>query len=1609
LRHDGRASGQSTPHGLTRSGARTGWGVVLVSLFGTLLLGASESSAIVLRHTYRFDPGRLKFAESDGQIRLAAPGLPATWERGRPEIPYDVITFLVPRGARVVDVRAVRQMEHVLRAGAELAPAEPQRTDSGDLVEPPEPRGGAKTSGSPDSYPELAAEFAGAGTLQGYRLASVRVYPVRATGDRILVSVSVDLEVELVPDGAPAPLDPQRYSAAIETSAAQAVRRLVVNPEALTGYARPTGIHVESARHGFRPTQAPSLEGSPVEEVIITSQALSANFQVLADWKTQRGVPTVVRTVEWIQANYAHGSDLAENIRTFIHDAYAKWTVQYVLLGGDTDVIPARYGFSEFGPDTDALIPADLYFACLDGNWNADGDALWGEAAASPTNLVDDPDLYAEVFVGRLPVSTGADADRVVTKIKTYENPTVAVSSYQNRVLFLSEVLFPVDWDGVEPYSMDGADFSENDLKPLTTACVSSTRLYQNYTQYPGSSQLTRASTIAQLNTGWGVVNHIGHGYRYNMSVGDQSFLTSDCPGLTNGDKRFVLYFLNCTATAFDFPCLAESFLKATGGAVAVLGASRAAFAQPSRNYNIDFFEGMYDTLTAKNIGVLFTASRQQWTPMAIYDTGDHYTHFLYNLLADPEMIVHTCTLGTTAASFPSSIGLGLTNVTVNVTVSGVARKGALVCLQKGTEEYVHGVTNAAGSVTLPFVAESAGSVVVTVSGQNMRTSVGSITINTGSLPYVHVQSMTLDDDSSGGTIGNADGVLDAGEIVALNVTFVNHGGASATNVSGILRIPNPGVAVLDSTYTVGSVGIGGTVATTGQVRLLVDVDAPDGLVLPCEFRSTDGVRNWSDKVNRVVHAPKVQFVLLRVEDPAPGGNNDGTIQAGETFNLRPTFKNYGTGAVDGLQASISSSDPDIVITTSGISVGRVVPMQEKLASTTFRLQENTLDENAITLTTTDSNSRIGSWRVALRGPAAPVEPVLDATQGTNTVVSTWTPALEPDLAGYHVYRALSAAGPWTRITTDRVPRVAYYRDTGLQPSTQYYYYVTAVDSSGNQSPPSPTAHINTNPAQLSGWPIAMADVSSCPPAVGDITGDGNKEIVAGNSTLYAWDWHGIELRDDDGDPQTWGVFASEISTVTAAIALAPIVPSAPGFEVVAAAWNTGNKVFVVRGDGSFAAGWPQNPDSTSTPNGYWASPGVIDVDGDGVAEIFAASKNGNLYAWHGNGTPLGATAAWKTGLGTWTRCSPSFANLDGDPEPEIVYGSPTGTLYIWNSNGTNYPKFPMTLGTSCMSSPAIGDVNHDGIQDVVWMTDDDSLYALDTARGKRLPGWPVYVSQLTSAVTPSPALADFEFDGSLEVVVANNDANQSQCAVRVYNAQGQLRPGWPQFVDGHTSESSPIVADFSGDGIPDIVFGNEGGLIYGWDRNGNRLTGFPLTVGDFVRSTPTADDVDRDGDIDLVFAGWDKNLWIWDFAAPWNKAAAQWPTFKHDPQRTGYWGFKAVSPTDVEDEPETARSVPRRSFLAQNVPNPFNPVTSIEYGVPALQGSTARVRVQLDIFDVKGRRVRRLLGGEQAPGTYHAVWDGRDDRGAAVASGVFLYRLHIADQTLERKMVVMR
>jgi subtilisin-like proprotein convertase family protein len=95
---------------------------------------------------------------------------------------------------------------------------------------------------------------------------------------------------------------------------------------------------------------------------------------------------------------------------------------------------------------------------------------------------------------------------------------------------------------------------------------------------------------------------------------------------------------------------------------------------------------------------------------------------------------------------------------------------------------------------------------------------------------------------------------------------------------------------------------------------------------------------------------------------------------------------------------------------------------------------------------------------------------------------------------------------------------------------------------------------------------------------------------------------------------------------------------------------------------------------------------------------------------------------------------------------------------------------------------------------------------------------------------------------------------------------------------------------------------------------------------------------------------------------------------------------------------------LPARFTLGRNVPNPFNPSTEISFAVPANAGL-----VSLDIFDVRGQKVRTLERSNLGAGSYTRVWNGRDEAGAQVSSGVYFYRLSGNDFTQTNKMVILQ
>jgi hypothetical protein len=108
---------------------------------------------------------------------------------------------------------------------------------------------------------------------------------------------------------------------------------------------------------------------------------------------------------------------------------------------------------------------------------------------------------------------------------------------------------------------------------------------------------------------------------------------------------------------------------------------------------------------------------------------------------------------------------------------------------------------------------------------------------------------------------------------------------------------------------------------------------------------------------------------------------------------------------------------------------------------------------------------------------------------------------------------------------------------------------------------------------------------------------------------------------------------------------------------------------------------------------------------------------------------------------------------------------------------------------------------------------------------------------------------------------------------------------------------------------------------------------------------------------------------------------------------------FTIEQPVSTDDE------LPSAMFaLAQNFPNPFNPTTTINYSVKAGGG-----QVSLVVYDVGGRQVRTLVNGHQGEGAKSVTWNGTNDRGMRVASGIYFYRMIAPGFNQTRKMVLLR
>ena len=273
--------------------------------------------------------------------------------------------------------------------------------------------------------------------------------------------------------------------------------------------------------------------------------------------ENKKGVYTIIVDVEDIYSSY-QGYDRQEKIRNFIKDAYLNWGISYVLIGGDTEIIPVRFT---------RITETDWYYSALEGTWNANNNNIFGEPE-------DGTLLYANVSVGRVPANCSANVVNFVNKVIAYE--TLQNTTHKNYVknsLFVAAKTHP---NTLSDYC-NNLNSLTSDLGVLNAQDYYTLKLYdkQDNGTFINSGQpengryfeLSSESFINALSTGWSdfgqsygkfhLVYHIDHSSFNAMGsssiIKGQSIYRNDVDNLSNGlDYLQIIYSDGCHPNEFS-------------------------------------------------------------------------------------------------------------------------------------------------------------------------------------------------------------------------------------------------------------------------------------------------------------------------------------------------------------------------------------------------------------------------------------------------------------------------------------------------------------------------------------------------------------------------------------------------------------------------------------------------------------------------------------------------------------------------------------------------------------------------------------------------------------------------------------------------------------------------------------------------------------------------------------------------------------------------------------------------------------------------------------------------------------------------------------------------
>ena len=590
--------------------------VIAVMVLAALALApAALADADGLTVTYSFDAPTITPVMIEGveYQRVTMTDCTNGGHAGEPALPACGANILLPFGTDVADVEIIPGEKIALGSGYLVVPvAQPARLMDGVAAALP-PTPDETIYSSTAAFPAATFQQISTQSFRGYRYVVLKLQPVEyvpATGE---LSYYTDLTVVV-------------HTTASATAQAlfrglpqdqQAVLAKVDNATAVASYDQ-TGYHTRSN----------------YDLLILTTPTLASSFETLRDYHNANGLATEIHTTDEV------GSTTPSAVRDYITDCYTNDGISYVIIGADDDIIPARDLYVTTGPygSTEYNMPADIFYACLDGTYNYDNDSRWGEPTDGDGG--GDVDLVGEVYVGRASVGNATEAARFVDKTIWYLNNQ---HTQPEKVLLVGEYL---GFGGASEYAgntldelIDGSTAHYYTTVGIPSDIYTIDALYER--DYAGHDW-PQSVLVGKINDGVHILDHLGHGdVTYAMKLYN-SDVTSD---LTNTDLCFV-YSQTCLAGHFDgSDCWAETMnIKTDHGAFAVIMNARYGFGEynstdgPSQRFNREFWDAVYEE-GMPELG----AANQDSKEDNIYRIGEdcmRWCAYEINLFGDPTLRV---------------------------------------------------------------------------------------------------------------------------------------------------------------------------------------------------------------------------------------------------------------------------------------------------------------------------------------------------------------------------------------------------------------------------------------------------------------------------------------------------------------------------------------------------------------------------------------------------------------------------------------------------------------------------------------------------------------------------------------------------------------------------------------------------------------------------------------------------------------------------------------------------------------------------------------------------------------------------------------------------------